>query len=454
MPVSLTLYDFAAEIGYKSVQVSIEIDNQTEDVIAQTARVFVHTNGYFAAGSVGVGDYIPAWQKIGVTLQLDSLGGASIEKVSSDFVVSLKAGVREVCRQSFSLGFTCFNRGLRKEFRNSKFNILIFGPAGSGKSSFIQTIFTMLSEEDSIVTGVCPVGGGAGHVTTTLRKIDLPDGMGGLWDTWGLTSDQYLHEELSLIVKGVLPSEWEMTDGINKIDKKMIQTAQFRQIDAVIIMVPVGTLADQSELSNLKAQIQKIIGLRLNPILLLAQADTVDKEVRSNPNRFSLEIEKIKQQVAEAFSVPPMMIFPCVPYRVEEKRSFEIDKLAYKILQIALNNAASKRMFDATKKKGYDLCADSEINDDGDEDSEGLGALLSQLGISGSGRGQREHKEKKEKKAPATNRCQVCSSAQSDAIIIHGVDSHQCCCHSCAGTLSNCPRCGKVIDAVVKANAN
>jgi len=228
-------------------------------------------------------------------------------------------------------------------------------------------------------------------------------------------------------------------------------------------MVPVGAVADQSELSNLKAQIQKVVTLQLNPIILLAQADTVEKDIRSHPNRVSMEITKIKQQVADAFKIPPMMIFPCVPYLVEGQRSFEIDRLTYKILQIAFNNALSKRMFDATKKKGYDLCApDSDILED-DDDSEEVGTLLSQLGnrvkssrsqLETSGPARKGKSEQKVKAPPQKNRCQVCFSAASDAVIIHGDDSHQCCCHSCAGKVSHCPRCGKVIECVVKANAN
>jgi len=278
---------------------------------------------------------------------LDTLPGASIDSVNSQLTVFLNAGgFWNLAKTTFSLSFSYFNLGLASEFKGSNFNILVFGPVGSGKSSWIQTCLTMLHKGNNILKNVCGIGGSSGHVTTTLRKIPLPDGLGGISDTWGLALDTYRRDELSFIVKGRLPSKWDMKDDFAKLTTEIEQTAENRQTESVIVLVPVGTVVDPKELKNLREQIPKLVSQHLNPVILLAFADTIDKSIRGNPNRPSKKIKDLMVQVAQALSIPLMMVFPCVPYSVESSRSFEIERLTYIILHSALCNARDKREFD------------------------------------------------------------------------------------------------------------
>ncbi len=65
------------------------------------------------------------------------------------------------------------------------------GPAGAGKSSFVQTLLTLLSCDVHPKTNQCKVGGGAMHCTTALRSFKLERINARLWDTWGLTEETY-----------------------------------------------------------------------------------------------------------------------------------------------------------------------------------------------------------------------------------------------------------------------
>jgi hypothetical protein len=73
-------------------------------------------------------------------------------------------------------------------------NIYVIGAQGSGKGSFINTILTLLSDEDSVVTAGADVGGGADHQTDRLHGFNLAKMMRStrlprfpfrIFDTWG-----------------------------------------------------------------------------------------------------------------------------------------------------------------------------------------------------------------------------------------------------------------------------
>jgi predicted GTPase len=79
-------------------------------------------------------------------------------------------------------------------------NIYVIGAQGAGKGSFINTILTLLSEGDSVVTEGADVGGGADHQTTQLESFNIKTMMRStrlprfpfrIFDTWG-TSDSNL----------------------------------------------------------------------------------------------------------------------------------------------------------------------------------------------------------------------------------------------------------------------
>merc|ERR1712080_181075 len=96
-------------------------------------------------------------------------------------------------------------------------NILLFGFAGSGKSAFVNTVHTMLSEDPGyIVKYLAPEGNSMGHVTKNLTYYPIPNLNITLWDSWGLTKETYQNMELEHILSGMCYSGWKMTNGISK----------------------------------------------------------------------------------------------------------------------------------------------------------------------------------------------------------------------------------------------
>jgi predicted GTPase len=132
-------------------------------------------------------------------------------------------------------------------------NILLFGIAGATKSSFVNSILTMLGKEDKIVT-VAPVGGTARHQTTKLVRYELDKQLPGLevnlFDTWGLTQKTYQENELEFMLDGSLPVNWNMEDNVQYNCQKLRQfenTAALRRIHSVIFFIPQAVITDPNQ---------------------------------------------------------------------------------------------------------------------------------------------------------------------------------------------------------------
>jgi septin family protein len=157
---------------------------------------------------------------------------------------------------------TSFQRVLNpKRTEATELNILLFGLAGATKSSFVNSIFTMLSKDDRIQS-IAAAGGSIKHVTGQLGRYRLGDKHEGLklnlWDTWGLTPDTFQEGELEAIIKGELPPGWDKDVSIvegKELLEKFADSRGKRAIHAVIFFVP-QSVFDDPTLVKFKRAIQ------------------------------------------------------------------------------------------------------------------------------------------------------------------------------------------------------
>ena len=103
-------------------------------------------------------------------------------------------------------------------------HILIFGEAGTGKTTLIKTMLSAL-KGSLVFTGynVGSTGATSKHQTTELRRVALTPGL-HILDAWGCAPDNYINDTaFRYMVSGSLPLGWHMESVIRLSDAKIRQ---------------------------------------------------------------------------------------------------------------------------------------------------------------------------------------------------------------------------------------
>jgi hypothetical protein len=207
------------------------------------------------------------------------------------------------------------------------FNVLFYGIAGATKSSFINSIISLLTPGVEVITRA-PVGGCATHGTRALTRYRL-NGDGGvtitLWDTLGLTKTTYQKDELDGLLEGKFPPGWKFSSN----DSLPFAANHDCKIHSVIFFVPHSAFDNEEIVNLVKENCSKLKSV-FDPILIISLTDQLDENIRTNPLKnvnYSL-----KSKAAEIFDISEDFIFLPVNYTEEHTKSFEIDRANYSIL--------------------------------------------------------------------------------------------------------------------------
>jgi len=227
-------------------------------------------------------------------------------------------------------------------------NILLMGLAGACKSSFINTVLTMLNNANAKIVAQAPAGGSTSHVTKALGRYDLKkEGMGDVnfIDTWGLTQESYTKEIMGYILDGMLADGFSMhlklEDFIGRIKTVTAEKKKLRKIHCALIFAPQGVFekAAARQLQLLKSMWPEFTDRGMNPLLLITKVDEINAEVRKNPVGKYPDIEQRCDAAAREFNIINRNVLCNVNYVKEDKKVFEIDKMTYKIVERVLDNA-------------------------------------------------------------------------------------------------------------------
>lgn len=350
--------------SYDELIVPIEIETQSEQEDIRGARIYYRGTGY----SDKMYTEVPVIRKghtTRVNVKLRALYRMRITDVPQCLIFNLcTASGTSIESGYITTDHSWFKNVLVSNFVAApygldKFNFLLFGVMGSGKTSFFNSIVAMLSPEDSgeALPLAEPTCGGGDHATLKLRCLDIEGMPLRGWDTKGASPDNYERHELEAIMKGVLPPGWDID---RSIDSSMLaegdvatEAARYSRMPHAAVFMLQHDVFDDTEsefMQKLRGQFQKIVHLGINPIVLVAKLDEAVNEdgdpltssIRKDPLAPNADKDSKLKAAARFFGIPEGNVYPCVNYLDASSKSFALDRNLFIILHRILSDAKNR----------------------------------------------------------------------------------------------------------------
>ena len=244
------------------------------------------------------------------------------------------------------------------------FNVLLFGQAGAGKSSFYNSILRMLQSQNDGFAGVNvePTLGGQEHVTVTLKRLKCGELPLALWDTYGLAHDTWQGNELEMLMNGTLPKSWHKDANISMVKADAIAEPKHRP-HAVLIFVTAAELGDRESafLQNFKKQVVNIVRQGINPLVVVTKLDLSESCLAENWACAPTYKEQVIKAAHAALGVPQGNIYPVVNYVDFERKNLEIDRTLHVIIHRALSMAQQGLQQEEAKRQAEVRAAIEEL---------------------------------------------------------------------------------------------
>ena len=377
-PLDFDLIDITVGYSYKSTRklgekdaFKVTLKNEGEDAIPEQAILF-RQNEYYQHALAVMPEVAP-YKEVSVELEVDvkKPGTRQITDLCRSFDIHFEKINRTITTEtkigkikfllSFVLNFlptaANYNQGLGdycpqtllsragkdpNEIRH--YNILLFGVAAS-KSSFINTLLTMLQNEDKLALSRSAVT--RDRITRYDVKAVHPYLHFNLWDTLGLDENNYDAYLVGLLTKGKLLQNWAMNTDLekhaDKFDKLLKIETPLTQMHAVIFFVPQESLTDldTDKMARVRQVFEYIRQEGYNPLVILSKVDEILPELHDHPLHSFEEIEKLRHTAANFFDIDLHRVRYTVNYLYESSRKWEIEALAYQNLAAALETCES-----------------------------------------------------------------------------------------------------------------
>jgi len=211
---------------------------------------------------------------------------------------------------------------------HEKANILVFGPAGAGKSALINSIFSLWYET---YTSTASAMDSDDHVTLESAFYQEQQGFAFL-DTVGLSDNNYLNSEFNNILNGALPVGFKINESknMNSAIMKTIDTMKDREIHAVIFVIPQGwrgfVKSQPDKIKKFREFVQYAARLKLAPLVAVTRYDEVDLSERPN----------LKKEFKSITGIGERDIF-LIDNSDREIKDFQCEKSVYQLLRKALD---------------------------------------------------------------------------------------------------------------------
>jgi len=217
---------------------------------------------------------------------------------------------------------------------------------GSGKSSFLNTIFSALHIK---LRYLARTDGAVGtHITTDVKYRQLflsPDDTVpqiSIIDAPGLSMSNYQSGEFGHICAGRLKHGFDFSKEIESalLPYQAPQCVDLR-VHCLIFVLPAKSFNLKSYLDQLALFKKKAVEKDVRYIVMLSKVDEEWPELRTNPENID-DHPKLKERiktVAESLEIDPRFVLPALSYREEKHKIEYIDIIALRLLSLALDIA-------------------------------------------------------------------------------------------------------------------
>jgi len=294
-----------------------------------------------------------------VKMSLKIFSTSTYKNIPSSIIIQFMHESKEIKQIGCALKMNHFTKVL---FGGSRVqNLLLFGPTGSGKSAFINTCYSLLSE--TVISQVALSLGGSQTITNkfksyrllsldrTMKPLEPPTDI-RLWDIWGFDNLESfpIFEEF---LEGKVPKDTNQ----NKMGKGILLEAPVEDHtqDCVILFLPIAELDNKTSkiIEKMRKFVTKTAEQVVSCVLVLSKSDLLARS-SSDPGK---EIEKKINESKSIFGINE--IYSLVCYQQETEKSFEIDRSVFAVLHAAVSIGRSHQRNQATKKTELELAINS-----------------------------------------------------------------------------------------------
>lgn len=229
---------------------------------------------------------------------------------------------------------------------NRVYNGVLFGPAGTTKSSFINSCYSMLS--GTWQPEIALSGGGSVHVTKSFRSYRLGDIELGkpanirLWDTVGLARDNeksYLNFQFDRLLDGAPLDGFEY-----QRESKWEDSSKKKELEVHVVIfflnAPELDSSNSSWIEKIKEFRQMATDRDMETMIVIAKVDLINPKIRgsadSNGNDNNAQnLENILEKARTIFDLSHDYVLPLINYYGESESNFQVDRSAFTVLQTA-----------------------------------------------------------------------------------------------------------------------
>lgn len=339
--VAIIQYSTYAALG-ETHHISIEIENKKNSVLAES-QLSITENSYYYYSCCKVPSILPYSSKK-VILVAKVKGAVTPADIPTLNTFKLTIGNSTIASGSYIPNIHFYAKPTLENI-DMKLNILVFGLIGSGKSSLINTFFTLLNDECDIVKKAEELQDNE-HVTKELVMYELTKQI-KLRDIWGITNTNYGTDIVEKVLHGELPSGWSMGFELAN-HKQNIESAAnkakaaSRAIHSVIFVVPASMSNLEEDFKYaLKEKFKYVSKFCPNPIVVLSMVDHLCPIARTHPEKAFLDetIRNRRVELCNLLGCSLGNVHIGVNYTQERQKNTAIDVNTFKILYHAVMTA-------------------------------------------------------------------------------------------------------------------